>query len=183
MAGSNRNSQRGTFERYQRSEQALVASLAEMYVQGVSTQKMKAIAEELCGDSFLALKISAIDKRLDDGLADFAERPPAEPFPFHVLDARYEKLREADVVIEPSCADRDRASIGTGAARSLPSTRPIAKAYRPDHVSKVGMARHGDRGFHGADRRRKWTADLAPQLSRRIMQAWAALAMLRTGMD
>jgi transposase-like protein len=36
------------FERYQRSEQALVATLAEMYVQGVSTRKVKAITEELC---------------------------------------------------------------------------------------------------------------------------------------
>ena len=31
------------FERYQRSEKALVAALAEMYVQGVSTRKVKAI--------------------------------------------------------------------------------------------------------------------------------------------
>jgi putative transposase len=37
------------FERYQRSERALVAALAEMYVQGVSTRKVKAITEELCG--------------------------------------------------------------------------------------------------------------------------------------
>ena len=40
------------FERYQRSEQALVATLAEMYVQGVSTRKVKAITEELCGHAF-----------------------------------------------------------------------------------------------------------------------------------
>ena len=40
------------FERYQRSEKALVSSLAEMYVQGVSTRKVKAITEELCGHSF-----------------------------------------------------------------------------------------------------------------------------------
>ena len=42
------------FERYQRSEQALVSTLAEMYVQGVSTRKVKAITEELCGHSFSA---------------------------------------------------------------------------------------------------------------------------------
>jgi putative transposase len=40
------------FERYQRSEQELVARLAEMYVQGVSTRKVKAITEELCGHAF-----------------------------------------------------------------------------------------------------------------------------------
>ena len=42
------------FERYQRSERALVAALAEMYVQGVSTRKVKAITEELCGHRFSA---------------------------------------------------------------------------------------------------------------------------------
>jgi putative transposase len=48
------------FERYQRSERALVATLAEMYVQGVSTRKVKAITEELCGHAFSASSISAI---------------------------------------------------------------------------------------------------------------------------
>ena len=43
------------FERYQRSEKALVSALAEMYVQGVSTRKVKAITEELCGHSFCGL--------------------------------------------------------------------------------------------------------------------------------
>jgi putative transposase len=86
------------FERYQRSEQALVASLAEMYVQGVSTRKVKAITEELCGHSFSASTISAINKRLDEGLAAFARRPLAEPFPYLILDARYESVREGGVV-------------------------------------------------------------------------------------
>lgn len=40
------------FERYQRSEKALVAAMLEMYVQGVSTRKVKMITEELCGDEF-----------------------------------------------------------------------------------------------------------------------------------
>jgi putative transposase len=86
------------FERYQRSEQALVATLAEMYVQGVSTRKVKAITEELCGHSFSASAISAINKRLDDGLAAFAARPLAEPYPYLILDARYEKVREGGIV-------------------------------------------------------------------------------------
>ena len=59
-------------QRYQRSERALVAALAEMYVQGVSTRKVKAIAEELCGHSFSALAISTINKKLDESLAQFA---------------------------------------------------------------------------------------------------------------
>ena len=62
------------FERYQRSEKALVAALAEMYVQGVSTRKVKAITEELCGHEFSALAISRINESLDQELAQFAGR-------------------------------------------------------------------------------------------------------------
>ncbi len=87
------------FERYQRSEQALVATLAEMYVQGVSTRKVKAITEELCGHAFSASTISAINKKLDASLAAFAHRRLDEPFPYLILDARYEKVREGGVVM------------------------------------------------------------------------------------
>jgi hypothetical protein len=87
------------FERYQRSERALVAALAEMYVQGVSTRKVKAITEELCGHSFSASAISAINQRLDASLAQFACRPLAEAFPYLILDARYERVRESGVIV------------------------------------------------------------------------------------
>ena len=86
------------FQRYQRSEQALVASLAQMYVQGVSTRKVKAITEELCGHSFSASAISEINAKLDESLAAFANRPLEEPFAYLILDARYEKVRESGVV-------------------------------------------------------------------------------------
>jgi putative transposase len=86
------------FERYQRSEKALVAALAEMYVQGVSTRKVKAITEELCGHSFSASAISEINKKLDGELAAFAGRRLVEPYPYLILDARYERVREAGVI-------------------------------------------------------------------------------------
>lgn len=86
------------FERYARSEKALVAALAEMYVQGVSTRKVKAITEELCGHSFSASAISAINKGLDEALARFANRQLEEPYPYLILDARYEKVREHGVI-------------------------------------------------------------------------------------
>jgi transposase-like protein len=70
-----------------------------MYVQGVSTRKVKVITEELCGHAFSASAISAINQRLDESLAAFAGRPLAEPFPYLILDARYEKVREAGVVM------------------------------------------------------------------------------------
>lgn len=86
------------FERYARSEKALVAALAEMYVQGVSTRKVKAITEELCGHSFSASAISAINKGLDETLARFSNRHLDEPYPYLILDARYEKVRENGVI-------------------------------------------------------------------------------------
>ena len=86
------------FERYQRSDKALLAALAEMYVQGVSTRKVKAITEELVGHSFSASSISAIVKKLDDELSRFARRRLSEPFPYLILDARYEKVRMDHVI-------------------------------------------------------------------------------------
>ena len=86
------------FERYQRSEKALVSALAEMYIQGVSTRKVKAITEELCGHAFSASAISAVNKTLDESLERFAKRPLEEAYPYLVLDARYEKVREDGVI-------------------------------------------------------------------------------------
>jgi putative transposase len=86
------------FERYQRSEKALVGALAEMYVQGVSTRKIKAVTEELCGHAFSASSISTINKTLDEALKAFAERRLTEAFAYLVLDARYERIREAGVI-------------------------------------------------------------------------------------
>jgi putative transposase len=86
------------FERFQRSEKALVSALVEMYVQGVSTRKVKAITEELCGHSFSASTISAVNKTLDEGLHKFAHRRLTEAYPYQILDARYEKVREDGVI-------------------------------------------------------------------------------------
>jgi len=90
--------QTALFERYQRSEKAFVAALAEMYVQGVSTRKVKTITEELCGHGFSASSLSAINKTLDESLTAFAERCLEEPYPYLILDARYEKVREGGVI-------------------------------------------------------------------------------------
>ncbi|MGK2962314.1 MAG: IS256 family transposase [Gemmatimonadaceae bacterium] len=82
------------FERYQRSEKALFAALTEMYIQGVSTRKVKAITEELCGHSFSASSISDITKKLDGQLEAFAKRRLEEEYAYVILDARYERIRE-----------------------------------------------------------------------------------------
>ena len=86
------------FARYQRSEKALLLALAEMYVQGVSTRKVRAITEELCGHGFSASTVSAVTVQLDDELERFMTRPLAEEFAYVILDARYERVREAGVI-------------------------------------------------------------------------------------
>ncbi len=86
------------FERYQRSERALVSALAEMYVQGVSTRKVKAVTETLCGHSFSASSVSEMNRKLDAALTAFATRRLDEPYPYLILDARYERAREGGVI-------------------------------------------------------------------------------------
>lgn len=86
------------FERYQRSEKALLAALSEMYIQGVSTRKVKVVTEELCGHEFSATTISNINKTLDGQLNAFAKRQLEQPYPYVIFDARYEKVREEGVV-------------------------------------------------------------------------------------
>jgi putative transposase len=86
------------FGRYQRSEKALVAALVEMYVQGVSTRKVKAISEELCGHEFSASTISELNTKLDAELERFARQTLEGEYPYLILDARYEKVREEGVI-------------------------------------------------------------------------------------
>ena len=86
------------FDRFQRSEKALVSALAEMYVQGVSTRKVKAVTEELCGHTFSASTVSRINKNLDGLLRRFAQRQLDEAYPYVILDARYEKVRLDGVI-------------------------------------------------------------------------------------
>src|SRR5271169_6416613 len=134
------------FERYQRSEKALVGTLAEMYVQGVSTRKVKAVTEALCGHSFSASAISAINKALDEALQAFAERRLSEPFPYLILDARYEKVREAGIIVSQAVlvavavdGDGQRQIVGVELARreSRSSWRDFLLALRERGLSGV----------------------------------------------
>jgi len=82
------------FARYQRTEQALVLSLMEMYLQGVSTRKVAAITEELWGTAFSKSHVSALTARLDADLAAWRPRPlGAASYPYLAVDARYEHVR------------------------------------------------------------------------------------------
>ena len=86
-------------EKGMRSERALVIALAEMYVQGVSTRKVKAITEELCGVEITPMQVSRAASQLDATLQEWRERPLGE-IQYLFLDARYEKVREAGQVLD-----------------------------------------------------------------------------------
>jgi putative transposase len=125
------------FERYQRSEKALAGTLAEMYVQGVSTRKVKAVTEALCGHSFSASSISQINKTLDEGLRAFAERRLTEAFPYLILDGRYEKVREAGVIVSQAVL-LAVAVDGDGRRQISASSWPTARAGRAGVTSSSG---------------------------------------------
>jgi len=82
------------FERYQRSEKALVLALQEMYLQGVSTRKLRRVTEKLCGTSFSKDQVSRMTQALDEELALWRRRPLTKRYPYLVIDARYEHVRE-----------------------------------------------------------------------------------------
>jgi len=84
-------------EKGMRSERALRITLAEMYVQGVSTRKVKAITEQLCGVEVSAIQVSRAAAQLDEVLQEWRERPLGE-ITYLYLDARYKKVREAGQV-------------------------------------------------------------------------------------
>ena len=80
-----------------RSERALLLTLAEMYVQGVSTRKVAAITERLCGTQINASQVSRAAQLLDEELETWRNRPLGEVI-YLYLDARYEKVRQAGSV-------------------------------------------------------------------------------------
>ena len=76
-----------------RSERALTMTLAEMYIQGVSTRKVTAVLEQLCGTSVSSTQVSKASALLDEILKAWRQRPLCE-CPYLILDARYERVRQ-----------------------------------------------------------------------------------------
>jgi len=87
------------FERYQRSEKALVLAMLEMYLGGVSTRKVSAVTEALCGLEVSKSQVSALTAKLDAEIAEWRMRPLTQSYPYLVVDARYEKVRQGGAVV------------------------------------------------------------------------------------
>lgn len=107
-----------------RSERALVAALAEMYVQGVATRRVSAIVEQMCGLEISSAQVSRATAELDEEFKAWRNRPLGEVL-YLILDARYEKVRHAGSVISTAVlvatgvlADGRRTILGVSVARS-----------------------------------------------------------------
>lgn len=99
-----------------RSERAMILAMAEMYVQGVSTRKVTAIVEELCGLEVTSTQVSRAAAELDEQLDAWRNRPIGE-ITYLILDARYEKVRHDGAI--RSCALLTAIGIGTDGKRSV----------------------------------------------------------------
>ena len=88
-----------SLEKGLRSERALLLSIAEMYVQGVSTRRVKKIVEELCGMDISSSQVSRAALHLDELLSAWRERELGA-YRYVVLDAQYEKVRQGGQVLD-----------------------------------------------------------------------------------
>ena len=87
------------FERYQRNEKALVTTMLEMYVSGVSTRKVGQVVETLCGKSVSKSYVSSITKLLDEEVFKFQQRRIDKKIPYLMTDVLYIKIRENHRVV------------------------------------------------------------------------------------
>lgn len=92
------------FERYQRHEKALLATLLEMYVAGVSTRKVSKIVEEMCGTSVSKSFVSSLSAQLDEVITQWQNRDLSSvSYPFLMIDVLFIKVREDHRVLSKSC--------------------------------------------------------------------------------
>jgi transposase-like protein len=127
-----------------RSERALKLAVAEMYVQGVSTRKVAAITEQLCGLEVTSSQVSRAAEALDEELEKWRARPLGET-PYLILDARYEKVRHGGQVV--SCAVLVAIGIDTQGKRSVLGVSVSlseAEAHWRDFLASLQA-----RGLHG----------------------------------
>jgi putative transposase len=144
-----------------RSERALVIALAEMYVQGVSTRKVKAITEELCGVDVSSMQVSRAAAQLDGVLHEWRERPLGE-ITYLYVDARYEKVREAGQVRDAAVLvasgitpEGERQVLGVSVSLSEHEThwKAFLKGLKDRGMTGVKLVTSDDHAGLGAARR------------------------------
>ena len=135
-----------SLERGCRSERALKLAVAEMYVQGVSTRKVKEITEQLCGLELTSMQVSRCAALLDQELDKFRNRSLGA-FPYVLLDARYEKVRYEGQVIDVALLVAVGISLcGKRELLGLSVSLSEAEAHWRDFLQSLK-----ERGLHGID--------------------------------
>ena len=137
------------FERYERSEKALVAAMIEMYIHGVSTRKVSKIVEQLCGHLISASAVSAVTKKLDDDVMAWRRRSLAgKRYPYLIIDAHYEQLRREGSVRSTAVlwvvgideeGYREHLGLWTGSAESLETWGAVFRDLVDRGVAGVEM--------------------------------------------
>jgi putative transposase len=144
-----------------RSERALTITLAEMYVQGVSTRRVKTITEQLCGVEISATQVSRATAQLDEVLQEWRERPLGE-ISYLYVDARYEKVREAGQVRDAAVLvasgitpEGERQILGVSVSLSEHEThwKAFLKALKDRGLNGVKLVISDDHEGLGAARR------------------------------
>ena len=158
--------QPAAFARYQRHEQALLLTLAECYLQGVSTRKVRRVVEILCGETVSASLVSRATKRLDAALGEWRARPlGAQPIPYLVVDAHYEHIRRAGQVVSTAVlwvlgirADGFREHLGCwlGAGESAASWGAVMRALSERGLRGVRYVVSDDHAGLAAAVQRYW---------------------------
>jgi len=133
-----------SLERGLRSERALTLALAEMYVQGVSTRRVREITRELCGLEVSSSGVSRAAALLDEELAAWRSRPIGE-VPYLILDAEYEKVRHGGTVVD--CAVLLAIGVRTDGRRSVLGVS-VSLSEAEVHWREF-LAGLQERGLHG----------------------------------
>ena len=129
-----------------RSERALLLAIAEMYVQGVSTRRVKKIVEELCGMEVSSTQVSRAAAELDDMLEAWRTRELG-CCRYLTLDAQYEKVRQGGQVLDAAiliaCGVDDNGNRDIlGCSVSLSEAEVHWRAF---------LSELKDRGLHGLE--------------------------------
>ena len=135
------------FDNYQRNEQALIATMMEMVVQGVSTRNVQKITEELCGEKFSKSTVSEICKELDEPVRNFKNRILSDRYPFIMLDAMYIKAREDHKIL--SKALMIAIGFNTDGRKEIIGFDIHEKESEPNWAEFIGNLK--DRGLRGVD--------------------------------
>lgn len=121
-------------DRWQRSEQALVATIHDIYVMGVSTRKVKALAESMGIESISAAEVSNMSKALDEQVEAFRKQDfTGKQFPILWVDAIYEKVRVDSRVV--SMAIEIVCGVSTDGHREVLAIEPMAIESKDSYLA------------------------------------------------